>query len=172
MKLFEFKQAISSYRKTNIPLDKSLIDRKITLKVKYSTRSTGGAPVEEKFIDFIFIDQVKNRIFFVGKSDDLKIGFFSRKKPLEIKVEKFLNWTQKRGEYDNYEVYFAWQYDFKDEEVFDYIPLMDKISYEPELDARNLKTMVFYTVENAALFKVKVKNLNEKLMEAMKKCQE
>lgn len=153
MKLSDFKRAIADYRESKMGFDINDRHTNILLIVKNGS--------EETPIDYVFVDRKKNRIFYVGKSKELKQGFFSRKTPMELNADKFFQWSEKESRYDSFEVYFAWNYDYKDQELFDYAPMTNYVSAEPS--RRNLKAMEF-AVDPKKSFKVKVRNLHEKLL--------
>lgn len=163
MKLSEFKQAISTYKDNEIGFDVNHFHSDIFLEVEYSTKSTVSNSTESAYIDYVYVDKTKHRIFYVGKSESRKSGIFSRKLPMQINAMKFFNWAEAENKYDDFEVYFAWNYDFKDESVFDYVPLSGSVKAMPSV--RDLKKLVF-TAEKGKTFKIRVRNLHENLQKS------
>ena len=157
MKLREFRQAIATYKDNEIGFDVNHFHSDIFLEVVYEN---GSKAIESAYIDYVYVDKKKNRIFYVGKSESRKRGIFSRKLPMQINTMKFFNWAEAKNKYDDFEVYFAWNYDFKDESVFDYVSLSKSVKAMPSV--RDLKKLVF-TAEKGKTFKIRVHNLHENL---------
>ena len=135
-------------------------DKKIYLKVKYPSGSRSS--LEENYVDYIYIDDKKKRVFYVGKTESLRKGWLFKQKPMLIPLKKFYGWASRsKADYDEYEVYFAWNYDYKDEDVFDYIPMSEKVEIEDS--PSTFKAIVLYTVEDVSAYKFKAKNLNESI---------
>lgn len=157
MTLSEFKATIKKYYDDKVGFNVNHYHSEIVLEVEYVI---GTNSINHALVDLIYIDKVKHRVFYVGKSPELKSGWFSRKLPLFIKTVDFFNFADKKHKYDDYEVYFAWNYDYKDNDVFDYIPLIPKIEAKPS--TQQIQKIELFT-DSTKTFKVKARNLHEKL---------
>lgn len=135
----------------------SHFDKSIFLKVEHSTKSSNKKEID--LIYKVYIDNVKKRVFLVGMSENRQHGFFFKKHPVDIRYGNFLKWLSKRDSHDSFEMYFAWNYDFKDQSVYDYIPLDKKIEAEPKPE--NLVSLVFSSIDDPEKLQMKVKNLHE-----------
>ena len=169
MKLSEFKRAFSRYLShLSSTSHKLFTNRWAKLKIKVRHPTASGA-VEEKYVNYFFIASEKKKIFLVGDYDEQRsTSIFSDilgiGGPKKISFQSLENWT-KETKMGDYEVFFAWKYDLKDETRFDYIPMTDKFSadpseYEPE-------SVVMESDMDATHYKLKARNLRESLLESL-----
>lgn len=165
MKVNEFRQVISKFFKSeefgnHLPM---LFHngRKIFFKAIFPSGSSNQTE-EESLIDQVFVDSKKKRLFYVGKEEGLRHGLLFRKNPMSIKLEDVFKWSKKPSKYDEYEVYFAWNYESKDRVLYNYTPLTQKISADPNYP--NIECIVLQAEEDFKSFKLKAKNLHEKAL--------
>lgn len=144
-----------------VGLDVRNLNKEVLIKVKYATRSSRNQLIENAFTDLIALDEVKKRVFFMSKSIELKAGFFSRKNPKSFELKKLFSWAKAKGEYDEWDVLFAWKYDDHDEIVLDYIPLDNVLECEPSED--HIEVLTLSSVKDGSAFKLRVKNIHESL---------
>lgn len=160
MKQAEFKKIVLDYIEKKVEkysIRLSHFNIPIFLKVEHPTNTPSLHDIDVVFQ--IYIDNKKKRVFFVGKSEQLQQGIIFKKYPLEVKFNKFIKWLTKSDKYDEYEMYFAWNYNLKDESVYDYIALDKKVNASPKIE--NLDSLIFYTVDDLKAYQLKVKNLHE-----------
>ena len=134
--------------------------RKVFFKALFPSGSSNE--IEESLIDQVFIDGKKKRLFYVGKEEGLRRGLLFRKNPMSIKLEDIFKWSKKPSKYDEYEVYFAWNYESKDRVLYNYTPLTSKIDADPNYP--NIECVVLQAEEDFKSFKLKAKNLHEKAL--------
>lgn len=157
MKLSEFKATIKDYYDKNVGFNVNHYHSEILLEVEYKI---GSGAINHAFVDTVYVDDVKHRVFYLSKSSELKSGLFSRKHPLFIPTIKFFEFADKKHRYDYYDVYFAWNYEYKDEDLFDYVPLIAKIEAKP--DPHRIQKIELFS-DDKIPFKVKVHNLHENI---------
>ena len=163
MKQVEFRKLVtSSLEKLGRFFPVYIHDRKdIYLKVKY--RNPSSTSFEETLIDYVYIDSKKKRVFFVGKSQDQRDRSWFNKRPMEFSLEKFNKWaTKSLDKHDQYEVYFAWNYEHKDASVFDYAPLSNVVKIEPSVE--KFEWLCFEVDSAATPFTIKAKHLHESII--------
>lgn len=163
MTLKEFRAAVSTSLKDQLgrflpvyfyPASKDTV----FLKVKYSSE----AGEHESYIDYIYVDNKKKRLFFVGKSDEKRAASWFNKHIKSFLVRNILKWAREaKNRRDEFEVYFAWSYDYKDSPYFDYIPLGDEVEVKPS--ASRFEVLEFNSVPNADAMKIKMTNLHESI---------
>ena len=165
MKQKELRASVAKYLDekmgTYLPL-MSHNGKRLSIVVKYPTGSSSS--LSEAIVDYMYIDNAKRRVFFVGK-EDANYGLIASllgKGPLSIKVKNFEAWANAATDkYDDYEVHFAWKYEQHYEDVYNYIPLVEKVEAYP--NPAHASGMIFYADSDVSAFKFKAKNLNESL---------
>ena len=158
MKLLEFRKSVAA---TLDDIGRFLPvyihdKKKIYLKVVYDSN-------KEDLVDYIYIDSKKKRIFFVGKSQERRDkSFFFNKRPQAFSIDKFYKWaTAASNKRDEYETYFAWNYEHKDEELFDYAPLSGETKVEPS--AQRFEYMAFEVDSSVNSLKMRARSLRESI---------
>lgn len=130
--------------------------KKIYLKAVYASK-------KEALVDYIYIDSKKKRIFFVGKSQERRDkSFFFNKRPQAFSIDKFYKWaTSASNKRDQYEAHFAWNYEHKDEELFDYAPLSGGTKVEPS--AQRFECVAFEVDSSVGSSKMRARSLRESI---------
>ena len=152
MKIRELKELVAGYE-NKVPTYAIVNNKKARWTISHKH--------EDADVIMFFKDSSRKRMYFVvDLSNPNNKGLFNfLRKSNRITLEIMFDWSGSKSETDDYEVYAAFKYDFKDENVYDYGKLKKELSVKPSGD-----TYHFYlTPEDGALEKVRVHGLDESL---------
>ena len=159
MNIAEFKKAhIKAFNQIGASFPIFLHNgRKVGIMMNFKSPSSNQE--NKVFIHGVFTDKIKKRIFYVGLDEELRHSFFGEKKPLKQSLVDLDKWSKGTGKYDDYEVWFAWKYDLKDDKVFDITPLGPDITMNP--DPNHVVELVYNQDPSINTFRTKLHTLHE-----------
>ena len=151
MTIRELKQQILKIQK-GIPYDIFLENRPVGWSISANNETTELYKIVK--------EDKRKRIYFVTNLDYSHNDSFLAKlrKINNLTFGRIFNWASKSSKDDNYEVYVAFKYEFKDEDVYDYGLCGENVKVDYQ---KNETSRLILSPKEKSLSKVKLHGLDE-----------